>query len=194
MDNVSTPNISPNNGSSLFSGKNGLIIVLVALLVLSLLGINLLTIADNFIKFLARLLSPLISQLFYTTGEVIHKSTDVVTDTTKTGIDIAGGTFHDVGDLFKKAGEGGNDFKLDTSIHTSNKKKNEPSPDNTENPIQKPISAGKTHWCLVGEYQGRRGCIEIGEHDKCLSGQVFPDQKACLNPTHTNNMNNLPKK
>ena len=60
----------------------------------------------------------------------------------------------------------------------------EPSPDTTKNPIQNPISS-KKGWCLVGEYQGKRGCIEIGEYDKCLSGQVFPEEKLCLNPTFT---------
>jgi hypothetical protein len=62
-----------------------------------------------------------------------------------------------------------------------------PKPDAPENPIQKPISASKTSWCLVGEYKGRRGCIEIGEQDKCLSGQVYPEQKVCLNPALSQN-------
>jgi hypothetical protein len=53
------------------------------------------------------------------------------------------------------------------------------------NPIKNPITAGKQGWCLVGEYQGKRGCIEVSEHDRCLSGQVFPNQKMCLNPTLT---------
>ena len=57
-----------------------------------------------------------------------------------------------------------------------------PSNDISENPIQKPISSNKTGWCLVGEYKNKRGCIEIGEHEKCMSGQVFPEQQMCLNP------------
>ena len=42
-------------------------------------------------------------------------------------------------------------------------------------------SSKKAGWCLVGEYQGRRGCIEISDYDKCLSGKVFPNQGACMN-------------
>jgi hypothetical protein len=189
MDNVSTPAISSNSGNSLFSNKNTLIIVLVGLLVLSLLGINLITVADIIIRYIYQILSPLINLLLYGTGTVINKSTDIITDTTKKGVDIAGGTLHDVGDLFKKAGEhDAVKLQLDNSINDSNRRKHEPKPDKSDNPIQKPIAAAKTNWCLVGEYQGRRGCIEISEHDKCLSGQVFPNQKACLNPTLTNNM------
>ena len=63
-----------------------------------------------------------------------------------------------------------------------------PMPSASENPIQKPISANKTNWCLIGEYQQKRGCIEIKDHDKCMSGQVFPTQKMCLNPNLTSNV------
>jgi len=191
MDNISKPSISSNTG--LFSNKNSLIIVLLVLLVLSILGINLLTMVDNILKLVYAIIYPLTSAIFRGSGILINESTDIITDTTKKGIDVAGGTLHDIGDLFKKAGEN-NGSRLDTSINVSTIKKEEPKPDTTENPIQNPIVKVKTNWCLVGEYQGRRGCIEISEHDKCLSGQVFPDQKSCLNPTLTNNMNNLPKK
>ena len=61
--------------------------------------------------------------------------------------------------------------------------------DNSENPIQKPISSGKSGWCLVGEYANKRGCIEVSETDKCMSGQVFPNQKMCLNPNITGQLN-----
>jgi len=198
-ESVSTGNNSSNES---FSNKNMLIIVLFGLLAFSFLGINLVTIVDNFIQYLVKVFGPLVSQILsvigYTAGNVINESTDVITDTTKTGIDIAGGTFHNIGDLLKKGSEPGvnqaNDSvkKLDQSIKTANFKKNDAEPDKTENPIQKPISSAKTKWCLVGEYQGRRGCIEIAEDDKCLSGQVFPNQKVCLNPTMTNNMNPKP--
>jgi hypothetical protein len=55
-------------------------------------------------------------------------------------------------------------------------------------PIQNPISSGKSGWCLVGEYQSKRGCVEIGANDKCMSNQVFSSKELCLNPTFTPNM------
>ena len=58
---------------------------------------------------------------------------------------------------------------------------NQPEPDDSTT-IQKPITSDKAKWCLVGEYKNKRGCIEIGEHEKCMSGQVFPEQQMCLNP------------
>ena len=64
------------------------------------------------------------------------------------------------------------------TIHT-------PSADTTESPIQNPISSGKSQWCLVGEYQQRTGCIEINDISKCMSGQLFPTQQACVQSGQT---------
>jgi hypothetical protein len=192
MDNSSPT----NNDTSLFSNKNMIIIILISLLILSFLGINLVIMGGNFMQYVVQIFTPFLNQLFsllgYTTGTVINKSTDVVVDTAKTSIDIASGTLHDIGNIFKNSNEqvnvGAIATPLDLSINKSSNKPVDPKPDTTSNPIQNPITSSKTQWCLVGEYEGRRGCISINESDKCLSGQVFPDQKACLNPTYTNNM------
>ena len=89
--------------------------------------------------------------------------------------------FQMFGDLLKK-GSGRN---LDHSINTGPEERGEAKPDQANSRIQE--SPSKVQCCLVGEYEGRRGCIEIGESDKCLSGQVFPNQKMCLNPTLSQN-------
>jgi len=206
MDNVSSQAPITNNGTSIFSNKNFLIVVLVLLLVLSFLGINLILVGGNIFEYIVKILTPLVTQIFsifaQTTGTVINKTTDVVTDTAKVGVDIAGGTLHSVGNLLKNSSQPieiaalklDNPTQLDKSINNNPVKSHEPAPDKAANPIQNPITAAKTNWCLVGEYEGRRGCIEISESDKCLSGQVFPNQKACVNPTQTNNMDSRPIK
>ena len=61
-------------------------------------------------------------------------------------------------------------------------------PDNSSSPIQKPITSNKVGWCLVGEYEGKRGCIDVRNEDQCLSGQIYPNKQMCLNPTLSNNM------
>jgi hypothetical protein len=63
---------------------------------------------------------------------------------------------------------------------------NPPKPAETTNPINTP-SINNNKWCLVGEYEGKRGCISVSDEDKCLSGQVFPNQQMCLNPNLTQN-------
>ena len=188
-------------GDGIFSNKNFIITILVGLLVLSFLGINLLNISGNIFQTIIDIFGPLVTQILsvfgYTAGTVIDKTADVATDVAKTGIDIAGGTIRSVGGLLKNASKDGVDAKaknqLDKSMNLMDTPASVPTteiakPDVAANPIQNPITSGKSSWCLVGEYQGRRGCIEIGDQDKCLSGQVFPEQKMCLNPTLSNNM------
>jgi len=173
-----------------FSIKNTTIIVLIVLLGLSLIGINLLDIASNIIKTVISIFGPLITQslsiLGYTTGTVINKTADIVSDTTKAGIDIAEGTVQNVGDILISASSGGMNInsktQLDSVINNSNKMDTTPEPDTTENPIQNPIAKGKGGWCLIGEYKNRRGCMEVSDDSKCMSAQVFPTQKMCLNP------------
>lgn len=184
MISSSMPNVGQSM-ESIFNTKNTLIIILVLLLVFSLLGINLIIIFGNLFQSIVQFFEPLITQVLsvfgYTTGLVIEKSADVVTNVGKTGLDIAGGAIHSVGDLLIDASSP----NLNQAINRSNIRNNQPSPDSTTNPIQNPITSGKANWCLVGEYEGRRGCISITDQDKCLSGQVFPTHQMCLNPTLT---------
>lgn len=183
----------PSTQDGLFSNKNLLIIILVTLLVFSFLGVNLLFVFGNFIQTIANLFGPLVAQILsifgYTTGTVLNKSADIVSDVAKTGIDIAEDTVHSVGDLLKGASRPNVDAharnQLDRSLNTSGIQHREPTPDSSINPIQKPITSGKQAWCLVGEYQGKRGCIAVSDTNKCLSGQIFPTQQLCLNPTLT---------
>jgi len=182
--------------SDLFSNKNIVIILLVVLLILSILGINILTLLGSVLEWLTNLFGPVIISILsffgYTTGSVIVKTSDIVGDVSKGGIDLATGAVDDIGNLLKNASEStvDNKFKssLDTALNTSpsnlpSSPPKEPEPTPASNPVQNPISASKTSWCLVGEYQEKRGCIEISESDKCLSGQIYPNRELCLNPT-----------
>lgn len=196
-------NVSNNSNilptSDIFNNKNYIIILLLVLLILSFLGINILAIFGNLIQTIVSIFGPLVTQILsvfgYTAGTLIDKSAEVVTSTAKTGIDIAGETVGSIGDLMKDASRPGVDEKakqqLDQSINLSKlsekPKAKQPEADSATNPIQKPITSNKAGWCLVGEYEGRRGCIQVGQEDKCLSGQVYPNQKMCLNPTLTQN-------
>ena len=173
--------------------KNFLIIILLIILILSLLGINIFTIFGNVLQNFINIFNPIVSKgisdLGYASGNLLDKSSDIVADTTKTGIDILNETVGSVGDLLIKASGQGAGADLDKKINQPPTiPPKQPEPNNTTSPIQTggPVSE-KLNWCLVGEYNGTRGCINVSEHDKCLSGQVFPNQKMCLNPNLTQN-------
>lgn len=214
FEKTSTPILKEESNSKImndfnfnaFSGKNLLIVILTVLLIFSFLGINLLVNLGNFLQSIVVILTPLITQILsvfgYTAGTILDKTEDVATSVAKTGIDIAGGTVQSVADLLKKGSINNVNNsavqELDKSLNTGfdrslneNKAKqpefkyNEPKPDSSSQPIQKPITSDKSVWCLVGEYQGKRGCVEVDDANKCLSGQVFPNKQMCLHPTKT---------
>lgn len=184
---------SNTNIFAVFNIQNALIIILLVLLIFSLLGINLLTIFGNVFESGVSVVKPFVLQVLsifgYTTGSLINTTADAVGETTKTGIDIAEGTIQSVGNLLIDASKANTPNDLANAIQFSplDVKRREPEPDKSTNTIQKPIATGKSQWCLVGEYQDRRGCVEVGKDDKCMSGQVFPSQMTCMNPTLTQN-------
>lgn len=46
-------------------------------------------------------------------------------------------------------------------------------------------TSGKSGWCLVGEARGAgtRTCAPVGVNDVCMSGDIFPTQDVCVNPS-----------
>jgi len=38
-------------------------------------------------------------------------------------------------------------------------------------------------WCYVGEDSGFRSCVEVGNGQECMSGDVFPTRDMCINPS-----------
>jgi hypothetical protein len=42
---------------------------------------------------------------------------------------------------------------------------------------------GKAGWCYIGSEQGYRSCSQVGEADTCMSGNIFPTQDVCVNPS-----------
>lgn len=44
-------------------------------------------------------------------------------------------------------------------------------------------ATSKVGWCFVGEDRGYRSCAEVGEADKCMSGDIFPSKEICVNPS-----------
>ena len=56
-----------------------------------------------------------------------------------------------------------------------------PEADDTTSKLQmKPKS--KAGFCYIGEDRGFRSCIEVGEGDVCMSGDIFPTEAICINP------------
>lgn len=200
MEQSRIPQFTNPMDSNTFLGMNNQVVIigLLILLILSFLGINVFIIIGNLIESFIKIIGPLITQILsifgYTAGTVLNKSADITGDVARTGVDLAEGSLQTVGNVLRDASRkhvnndavSGLDSTLNagTNLTSISNVYKEPVPSTTENPVQKPIASSKTGWCLVGEYEGKRGCVAVGEQDRCLSGQVFPSQVNCMNPTN----------
>ena len=69
---------------------------------------------------------------------------------------------------------------LEKALENASQGTNQVEPDNSRSSIQ---TTGKAGWCFIGKDQGFRTCSEIGVNDGCMSGDVFPSQEICMNPS-----------
>lgn len=184
LSKVSTTEVS----NDLVNMNRILTIILVVLIVFSLAGVNVLQMLGGFLQRIVDIFRPLVTRIVsiigFTVGILIEQIAALFTTTATAGVEIAGGTLDSVGDLLKDASRPSLQNVLSESGTT---RINTPESDKSENAIQKPITSGKGKWCLVGEYNGRRGCVELGKDEPCLSGQVFPNHASCVQPQFNGN-------
>ena len=69
------------------------------------------------------------------------------------------------------------ELSLETAL--SHAKKEPPQPDDATSRTQR---TGKSGYCYIGEDRGFRSCIQVGEQDTCMSGDIFPTHAVCVNP------------
>lgn len=63
---------------------------------------------------------------------------------------------------------------------TNSNNNNDYQADDSTSTIQS--GGNKSGWCYIGEDRGFRSCVEVGQQDKCLSGDIFPSKDICVNP------------
>jgi hypothetical protein len=68
---------------------------------------------------------------------------------------------------------------LDSALNDASKNP-EPQPDESSSSVQ---STGKAGWCYIGMDRNTRTCSQVGVNDLCMSGDIFPSQDICMNPS-----------
>ena len=161
----------------------------VIIIIISLLGLNVFGFLGNIIEYLAELIRPIAAFFGYNVGETIKGAISTSAVGTKGLIDVASGTVTGGVDILEKGlnkksrnnrNKIDNSF-LDQSVPNNEKPEESPEPDESGSRTQKK-STGKSGYCYIGEDRGFRNCIEVGENDKCMSGDIFPSQEICINP------------
>jgi hypothetical protein len=75
---------------------------------------------------------------------------------------------------------------LNKALNNSNVKQNigqsqDYLADDANSSIQK--SQSKGGFCYIGDDRGNRSCMRVNENDSCMSGEIFPTNEICINPS-----------
>lgn len=74
---------------------------------------------------------------------------------------------------------------LNDALKNAKPQNQQPGPfvaDDAASTIQSNKASRKAGWCFIGEERGNRSCLQVGENDTCMSGNIFPSQEICVNP------------
>jgi len=174
------------------------------ILILAFLGFNIFTYLGKVTEETAGFLKPILSIFGYGAATTVKQTTNVAATGAKGLVDVAAGTVTSgVGLLEKgldaKKTQGQTRNKIDDTTPstpstsstsnaidqavTRNIPRGEPMPDDAGSRTQLSRGSGKAGYCYIGEDRGFRSCIKVGEADMCMSGDIFPTQEICINPS-----------
>ena len=172
--------------------------IAVIVVILSFLGVNLLTYLGVTMQKITDFIKDLFSDIMRvfgvedaaktvvkTTGNVAKTGVDVAAGAAKSGIDVAAGaTTSGVDTLQKAVGAPSGETKRSSTKTTTpspqtNKDGDDVMPDSASSTIQ---TAGAGGFCNVGSWKGIRSCIKVSDSTKCMSGDIFPTKEICINP------------
>jgi hypothetical protein len=133
----------------------------------------------------------ILSYFGYATAEVTKKTVNISAKGSKGIIDVAANTINSgVNILEKGLKENKNPRNNIDNRRIMNCEEKEVFEllQNAKNHIKapneyEPHEASGMGFCYVGEDKGFRSCIKVGKTDKCMSGDIFPTQDICINPS-----------
>ena len=169
----------------------------IIILILAFLGFNIFIYLAKGTQIFAQLSAYLAGIIGTGAAEATKEVTNVAATGTKAAADIASGTVNttvniaqDTASTIKNANYS-QQQQLNMSLNQANKEQQqgegeegEPGykADESGSSIQSSKSSGKAGWCYIGEDRGFRSCIQVGENDQCMSGDIFPSQEICMYP------------
>lgn len=202
----SSPSPSPSSFSSLetssassesFFSRFDWKIWLLIVFILAFLGFNIFIYLAEGTQLVTNILKPITALFGSAAVSTTRQIVNVSAEGANAGIDIAAGTVNSGLDVVQKVATGSTTSPpTNSSTGLNNALNNATTTPPQENPgdsptyeaddsyssIQASKTAGKSGWCYIGEDRGFRSCIQVGENDQCMSGDIFPSQDICVNP------------
>jgi len=190
-DNIitETPDLSYDSSATTTEGVpwSTLIRYFIIILILIFLGFNVFTYLGKITEWILDLVRPVLAFFGYGLAETTKQVVKVSATGTKGLVDVTAGTVTGGIDLLEKGlshkkKRGKSDMQaLDNAVR--NQQSSEPMPDDAGSKTQASKTRGKAGYCYIGEDRGFRSCIQVGEADMCMSGDIFPTHDVCINPS-----------
>jgi hypothetical protein len=194
--NYTSFNGADSGSDALSESSTGSLVVRGALilLLLALIGFNVFTYLDDITEWLSDTFGApfraVARFLGYASADVARSTVDVTARGTKGAVDIAAGAATSGIDVLQHTIEqpGRQDQDQDMSSSAalqralSHAKKQPPQPDDATSRTQRNQRNARSGYCYIGEDRGFRSCIQVGENDTCMSGDIFPTRAICINP------------
>ena len=201
---------SSNDGYFSTNGKTSYTRIGLIVVILLFLGVNIFSYLGDFFQIVKEALAPLLKNILESLGYVVTETTKDVAQLSaegaKLGIDVAAGTVESgvniiQGQLDIEQGSSSSSGNTNNLQNNQGKSKafdsissslssaladaeynSEPMPDDSMSSTQR-VGPGKSGYCYIGEDRGFRSCIQVKDSDMCMSGDIFPSQDICVNPS-----------
>lgn len=210
--NVSS-NLNSNSGSnngSFFDSLSNISITtwIIIILIFAVLGFNIFIYFAKGTQDIASFIRKLLGAFGIVTGQVVDVSAEgakgVVT-ATQGAVDVTAGAIKTGLTDVQKLTPEGNRAQSSVSGQQLSEQKNQMLPsqeaalnntlspmkhENDDHDYQADESSSsiqgnmpKSGWCYIGSDRNFRSCAYVGIDDKCMSGEIFPSQELCINPS-----------
>jgi hypothetical protein len=196
----SNTSLSGDNSGFFESFKNvNMTTWLLIILILAFLGFNIFVYLAKGTQDITSFLAPLTEKLFGTTVSVTGQTIDVAAEGAKTVVDGTAGALNtglsDVQDITPNNATSSiksqpfqqqptsrpSDNGLDKALNNSQEQNMDYQALEASSSVHS--GGGQSGWCFIGEDRGFRSCALVNEDDKCMSGDIFPSQDLCINPS-----------
>ena len=207
MPDIFSTNTSPDvssNQTGFFEGiqSTSPTTWLLIILILAFLGFNIFVYLAKGTETINSIFSPIISMFSGIFGDTVSQVVNVTAEGTKKIVNSTAGVIDaglsDVQQIVPNKASSSvssvpvtknqpdlmSNNSLNKALNTSQSSQN-PNNEYQADEASSSIQSGppKSGWCYIGEDRGFRTCAEVGPNDKCISGDIFPSQDLCVNPS-----------
>ena len=137
----------------------------VIILILAFLGFNIFSFLAKGTSVAAYLTQALANIIAWFTSKTVATASTIATNTVSAASNVANATASSAVETAKQIEQATEPVQKNNEDYAANE------------------TTSKVGWCYIGEDRGYRSCAQVGASDKCMSGEIFPSQEICVNPT-----------